>query len=301
MDFVEYVQNVKLTGRNHRSLHAQDLDSRFRKNRILDFKAKEIAKDLFELASEQRLEILFRLKEEKSTVSVIAKNLGATMPEVFRNFDRLVKSGLIEKNIDGSYHLTLYGQTACAQIPSLVLVSHQKKYFEKHEFGSIPTKFLQRIGSLHSGEYIKGFVKTQEVWREIHSNAAEYIYNILPEVPYSSEIIEIVAEKAKKHIPIHSIFSEDTVIPKDRKKNFEKYGFKEFIEQGIIERKMRKDVKIAVLLNEKEGGIMFPTKDGESDIGDMLYSNKPEFHEWCLDYFKYCWESSGSFQEGKLK
>jgi len=107
--------------------------------------------------------------------------------------------------------------------------------------------------------------------------------------------------KQKKHIPIHSIFSEDTIIPNDRKKIFEKFGFQEFIKQGILERKMRKYVKIAVLLNEKEAGVMFPTKDGESDIGDMLYSNKPEFHEWCLDYFKHCWESSGSFQEGKLK
>jgi len=221
--------------------------------------------------------------------------------EVFEAFDRLSKAGLIEKEVDGSYHLTLSGQSVCTQIPSFILVSHQKKYFEKHNFGDIPTKFLQRIGSLHSGEYIKGYVKTQEVWREIHKNAADYIYNILPEVPYSSDIIEIVVDKAKKQIPIHSIFSEVTIIPKDRKKIFEKFGFQEFIKQGILERKMRKYVKIAVLLNEKEAGVMFPTKDGESDIGDMLYSNKPEFHEWCLDYFKHCWESSGSFQEDKLK
>ena len=271
------------------------------KIRLLDFKINEIAKDLFEVASEQRLEILFRLKEDKSTISVIAKKLGATMPEVFRNFERLAKAGLIEKNVDGSYHLTLYGETVCTQIPSFVLVSHHKKYFEKHKFGDLPTKFLQRIGSLYPGEYIKGYVKTQEIWRDIHKNAEEYIYNILPEVPYSPDIIEIVVEKAKKQIPIHSIFSEDTIIPKERKKIYEKFGFQEFIEQGILERKMRKSVKIAILLNEKEAGVMFPTIDGESDIGDMLYSNNPEFHDWCLDYFKHCWDSAGSFQESKLK
>ena len=267
----------------------------------MEFNAQDIAKDLFELASEQRLEILFRLKEEKSTISVIAKDLGATMPEVFRNFDRLVKAGLIEKNTDGSYNLTLYGQTFCTQVPSLVFISHKKKYFEKHKFGDLPKKFIQRIGALYSGEYIKGFVKTQERWRDIHKNAEEYIYNILPEVPYTSEIIDIVADKAKKEIPIHSIFSETTIIPEDRKKIFQKHDFQKFIEKGVIERKMTKDLKVAVLLNEKEACVMFPTNDDEVDMGDLLYGANSEFHEWCFDYFKYCWENSGSFQENKLK
>ena len=161
----------------------QDLDSKCQKYSILEFNSEDIAKDLFELASEQRLEILYRLKEEKSTISVIAKDLGATMPEVYRNFDRLSKAGLIEKDADGSYNLTLYGQTFCTQIPSLVFISRKKKYFEKHKFGDLPKKFIQRIGALYSGEYVKGFVKTQERWRNIHKNAQEYIYNILPEVP----------------------------------------------------------------------------------------------------------------------
>jgi hypothetical protein len=25
------------------------------------------------------------------------------------------------------------------------------------------------------------------------------------------------------------------------------------------------------------------------------------FHEWCLDYFRYCWYGSNSFQESKLE
>ena len=78
------------------------------------------------------------------------------------------------------------------------------------------------------------------------------LYNILPEVPYTSEIIEIVAKKAKKEIPIHSIFLESTIIPEDRKKIFRKLEFQKFVEKGVIERKMARDVKVGVLLNEKE-------------------------------------------------
>ena len=46
---------------------------------------------------------------------------------------------------------------------------------------------------------------------------------------------------------------------------------------------------------------MFPTHDNEVDMGDMLYGKDSEFHEWCFDYFKHCWENAGAFQENKLE
>jgi len=106
--------------------------------------------------------------------------------------------------------------------------------------------------------------------------------------------------KQKKKFLYIPFFSETTIIPEDRKKIFKKHDFQKFIENGVIERKMTKDLKVAVLLNEKEACIMFPTKDEEVDMGEMLFSAEPEFHEWCLDYFKHCWQKAGSFQESKL-
>ena len=61
------------------------------------------------------------------------------------------------------------------------------------------------------------------------------------------------------------------------------------------------DVPTTLILNEKEACVMFPGIDGESDITEMFYSKDPMFHEWCLDYFRYCWHGSDVFQESKLK
>ena len=287
-------------GLNHKLLISQDLDSLSLECDLVEYTAEDIAKNLFEIASEQRLEILFRLQEKKSTVSVIAKQLEATVPEVFRNFNRLVKAGLIEKEVDGNYSLTLYGTTVLAQIPSLTFLSQHKKYFKNHRYGNVPNKFIQRIGDLSSGNNIKGVVKVLEQWKDIHKNAEEYIYNILTEIPYSQDIIEIVASKAKKDVKIHSILSEQVIVPKARKESFDRLQFQKFIDQGIIERKMQKDVQVVVLLNEKESCIIFPI-DGEADMTEMLYSSEPIFHEWCYDYFQHCWNNSGLFQERKLK
>ncbi len=59
-------------------------------------------------------------------------------------------------------------------------------------------------------------------------------------------------------------------------------------------------VSVVILLNEKESCVKFPNINGEPDMSEMFYSDDREFHEWCLDYFEYCWKKSTSFQESKL-
>ena len=267
----------------------------------MNYDYEKTADDFLELASQQRLGILLRLLDKKSKVSIIAKDLDATVPEVYRNFERLVKADLITKETDGDYNITTYGRTICGHIPSLAFLSRNKKYFKNHDFGDLPQKFIQRIGALEKGQHIKGFVKVLEQWKNIYKNSNEYIYNILFEVPYESELLEIIIKKVNKGVKVNSIFSESAIIPKDRKRTLEKYGFKKLIEQGSIERRMRENVQITVVLNEKDAGVTFSKIEGEVDMSEMFYSDDPAFHEWCLDYFKHCWDNSKVFQENKLK
>jgi len=267
----------------------------------MNYDYEKTADDFLELASQQRLGILLRLLDKKSKVTVIAKDLDATVPEVYRNFERLVKADLIVKDADGDYSITTYGKTVCAEIPSLAFLSQNKKYFKNQDFGDLPQKFIQRIGALEKGQHIKGFVKVLEQWKNIYKNSDEYIYNILFEVPYDSDLLETLVKKVGKGVKVNSIFSESAIIPKDRKQTLEKFGFKKLIEQGNIERKMRENVKITVILNEKDACVTFPKFEGEVDMSEMFFSDDPIFHEWCLDYFKYCWNDSRVFQESKLK
>ena len=184
-------------------------------------------------------------------------------------------------------------------MPDLVFVSKNRKYFEDHDFGDIPMKFIQRIGALAASQHVKGFVKVLEQWKEIYKNADEYIFEILSEVPL--DLIEPLIDRVKKDIKFNYIFSESAVVPKGRKKLLEELGFKKLIEKGLVERKMKKVVQVVVVLNEKEACVMFPTIDGGADMRAMFYSKDHLFHEWCLDYFRYCWYGSDVFQESKLK
>jgi predicted transcriptional regulator len=267
----------------------------------MNLDAQKIAEDFLELASEQRLSILFLLLEKKLTISKIAEELDASAPEIHRNITRLLKNKLVEKDNESHFTLTVFGKTVCELLPSLLFISQSKIFFEDHDLGNLEIKFIQRLGALQDHKRIKGFVKVLEKWTEIHNNSEKYIFNILSEVPYSKEIIDIVANKLKSGIKINSIFSESTIIPEERKETFQKKNFQKFIIDGNLERKMINHTSIVTLLNEKEACLIFPTKNGDADLSEMLYSKDSKFHEWCLDYFNYCWNNAGSFQEEKLK
>jgi predicted transcriptional regulator len=260
---------------------------------------EEAANNFLELSSQQRLQIIFRLLEKKSKVTSMAKELGATVQEVHRNFARLEDGGFIIKGLDGYYTLTTYGKTICSQIPSIIFLSQNRKYFEDHNFGDIPPKFIMRIGQLANSTHIKGVAKMLEQWKSIYKNANEYIYEILTEIPL--DIIEPKVKRIEKGVKFNYILSESTVIPQGRKKLLQKLNFGELIEKGLVERKMRKVIQVVVVLNEKEACVSFPNIEGEPEITEMFYSTDSMFHEWCLDYFRYCWYESETFQENKLR
>jgi predicted transcriptional regulator len=256
-------------------------------------------KTFFELASEQRLAIIFRLNEKSAKISQLAKDLGITMQEAHRNVNRLQDAGLIEKDPEGIFSLTTFGNTIIKQIPTFNYLSKHKEYFSEHVLGELPIKFIMRLGALDRCEYIKGVVAILERWKDIYREAEQYIYEIVPQVPI--DLIEPAVNRVKAGVKYSYVLPEDVIIPKGRKDLLKKLGHSELLNKGAIERRMVETVKVAVILNEKQAAVLFPTQKGETDMNMMFYSLDSVFHEWCLDYFRYRWYGSDIFDESKLE
>jgi predicted transcriptional regulator len=258
----------------------------------------------FELASEQRLSILFRLNKRSSKLAQLAKDLDVTMQEVHRNLNRLQEAGLIRKDANGQFSLTTFGTTILLQIPTMNFLSRNKEYFSDHYLGDIPMKFVHRIGALDNSEYIEGLVAVLERWKQIYNSAREYIYGMLPQIPL--ELIEtLLAILKQRGIKFNYILSQQTVVPKKRTDLLKDAGFQDLLKKGLVERRMVDKMPVAVILNEKEATVMFPTlKRGQpvADLNSIFYSGKDNllFHEWCLDYFRYSWYGAKTFDESKL-
>jgi predicted transcriptional regulator len=287
-------------GQNHRK-HPRRFRYIQTKFFLVTFDSEKIANEFLELASEQRLNILKNLAEKNLNISKLAKLLEATNPEIHRNVGRLTKNRLIRKKSDGNYELTTYGKAVLVQITSIIFISENKDFFNSHTLNNVDTKFIQRIGALQSKKHVKGFVIVLEKWKKIQENADKFIYNILSEVPYSTDIIDIISKKLENNISIKSIFSETVIIPEGRKKTFEERGFQEYVSKGTLERKIAKNQIIGLLVTDKEAAVFFRKVGEEPDLSEMFTSTELEFREWCMDYFEELWKKSSSFQESKLK
>ncbi|HYA84793.1 MAG TPA: ArsR family transcriptional regulator, partial [Candidatus Bathyarchaeia archaeon] len=255
----------------------------------------------FELASDQRLSILFKLNRQQSNLSKLAKHLNVTIQEVHRNLNRLMDAGLIEKDSAGIFSLTTFGNIIINQIPTFDFLSRNKEYFSTHTCGEeTPMKFIHRIGELNTCEFVTGLVAVIELWKQrIYRESTQYIYGMLPQIPL--DLIETVIPKIKEDIGIkfNYILPQKAMVPKKRAELLKSAGFHEFIKKGIVERRMVDRIQVAILLNEKQATVMFPTAKGlgEPDMNSVFYSEDPLFHEWCLDYFRYRWYNSKSFDE----
>lgn len=259
---------------------------------------------LFELASEHRLQILFKLHNEKTKLARLARDLDVTMQEVHRNLNRLFEAGLIEKDSSGNFSLSTFGNIIIRQISTFSFLSTYQNYFSEHIAGDIPLKFIYRIGALNKCEFIDGLVAVMEKWKKMYEESEVYICAMLPQIPL--ELIEAILPRIKsKKLKFSYILPQNALVPRKRTDLLKQVGYHDLLRSGEVERRMIDRIQVAVVLNEKQATVIFPNSKGLTDMTSMFYSNgsvdrEGLFHDWCLDFFRYNWYNSKSFDESKL-
>ena len=264
------------------------------------------ARTFFELGSAQRIAILYKIAEGRCNLARLSKDLGCTMPEIRRNIIRLTNGGLVDRESNGTFILTTFGKTILEQIPTLDFLSRNKDYFSDHAFSSLPLKFIRRIGSLSNSKLVSGLVSVDERLNDIYNRSREYVYAMIPEVPI--DLIESIAARLKKvenkNFRFNYILPVHATVPKRRKQLLESLGFEELLKKGMVERRMVNSLLIGVVLSDEQACVMFPriqrNKKIEIDMNSMFYGDDPDFHEWCLDYYRYIWHNARSFDEKGL-
>ena len=258
----------------------------------------------FELASEHRLQILFKLHNQKTKLARLARDLGVTMQEVHRNLNRLFEAGLIEKDSSGNFSLSTFGNIIIRQISTFSFLSTYQNYFSEHIAGDIPLKFIYRIGALNKCEFIDGLVAVIEKWKKMYEDSDEYICAMLPQIPL--ELMETLLPRIKsKKLKFSYILPHKALVPRKRVDLLKQVGYQDLLRTGEVERRMIDRIHVAVVLNEKQATVVFPNSKGLTDMTSMFYSNgsidrEGLFHDWCLDFFRYNWYNSKSFDESKL-
>jgi predicted transcriptional regulator len=253
----------------------------------------------FELAGDLRLLMLTKLSQRNYRLSQLATELNSTMQEAHRNMTRLIESGLVAKGRESELMLTVYGRTVVMLIPGYDFLYRNKDFFLDHSLGDLPTKFIQRIGTFQSCEMVHGVMAILQRWKNLYSESEQYIKEIMAQVPL--DLIETVNSRVERGVKFSYIFAANAVVPKGRTQLLQKLGWRNFISNGLVERRMTSEVKVMMIFNEKQGCVLFPNMKGEPDLNTMFYGEEKEFLDWCIDLFAYQWEKAGPFDENKLK
>ena len=234
----------------------------------------------FELASESRLGILRELNMKNWKMNDLARKLDLTTTETFRQLQRLNEALLVQKQIGGTYAITLYGKLVLQLSPSLELIFKHKEYFSTHDIGCLPYQFRNRIGELSGANLNMNAVENLNKVGQIVGEAEQYMWGLREGLGIES-MFPIFEEQMRKGIKFRELFPESDLAT---------YRIGPETGRSIESRVLRLcDVHSTFAVTEKEAVVFFPLVGGRSDFTGF-FGKDPIFLNWVKDLFQYNWD-----------
>ena len=149
-------------------------------------KSEEFYNLLFEVSNEDRDRILYSLHKQKNRVSDLTRELGLTYPEIRRHIARLQNIDLVQKDVDGYYHLSPYGEVSLTLFYEFDFLSRNRGYFVSHTPMKIPPSFFKQIGELKECKIIESVMEYLRYSENLFNESNEYVYLLVDQFPLNS-------------------------------------------------------------------------------------------------------------------
>jgi predicted transcriptional regulator len=228
---------------------------------------------LFELSSEERMNIMQSLLQENLKLSHVSKKLDMTVTEASRHLQRLSDVQLVHREVDGRFSPTKYGELAIMLLSNLNFISENRQYFLEHDVSNLPYEFSNRLGELVSSTYENDSVRLIARVFKILEEADEYIwaqsYQLLP------NMIPLIEKKVENDVDFRGIYPTDLLIQSD-------------LEHHI---RFLHNIEIRILVTDKEAMAGFKHQSGQPRyIG--FFSKDSKFRKWCKDIHQHYWQKA---------
>jgi len=242
---------------------------------------EKLCKLLFELSSSERMDVMLEIQKQRLKLSHISKKLNMTVTETSRHLQRLSEARLIQKDVEGLYGLTPFGELTLSLLSGLGFISRHRDYFMEYDVSPIPYEFIGRIGELAEGglgtDTFKNIHETEKMFRE----AQEYIWILSNQILMSTA--PIIGEKVKSAFEYRVILPEFVLHP----------GYRSPIPSSTpgVQKKVLPKVEVVIVMTEKVAAFCLPNRSGRIDYTGFGGSD-PKFLKWCKDLYLYYWEKA---------
>jgi predicted transcriptional regulator len=246
---------------------------------------EDISKVLFELSSNRRANILFKIEKENLKMRQIAKSLDMTVTETFRHLQRLIDANLVEKKADGAYAITSLGNLAIGFLSGFNFILKNSTYFLEHGIHLIPYEFVNRLGELSKGEFCTEVVIGFNRVRKMVFDAEKYIWVIAEQV--DSSHVELTKERKSKGLDFKFLMQEDLAKTFSNSTDVEVLVGSRFMER----------IPVTLVITENYATVVFRRLNGVMDYMG-IFGTDLEFRKWCEDLFLYYWERAERWYPG---
>jgi predicted transcriptional regulator len=237
----------------------------------------ELERMFFELASENRLIILHELQKGNLKMQEIARRLGVTATEAFRQLERLSAASLVQRQPDGTFALAEYGKLVLQISTSLYFITKHKDYFSTHDLMRLPGQFVDRLGELSSAELIMDTIKSLNMGAQAFTEAEQYIWG-MGEDTIPEYMVPVMNQRIQKGIQVRMLIPEDRLrvaSTPDLPKN--------------VEMRSLHELPAVIAVTEKAASVCFRQIAGRMDYAGFGGGDS-QFHDWVRDMFLYYWD-----------
>jgi len=236
---------------------------------------------LFELSSSERMNVILEIQKQRLRLSHISKKLNMTVTEASRHLQRLSEAKLIQKDVEGSYGLTQFGELTLSLLSGLGFISKHRDYFMEYDTSPIPYEFISRIGELTEGGRGVDTLSNIHQVEIMLQEAQEYMWILSDQILMSAA--PIVAEKVRSAVEYRVILPEGIVQHPD---------YKPLIPSAPnFQKKVLPNVEVVIVMTEKVATFCLPNLRGKIDYTGFGGTD-PKFHKWCKDLYLYYWEKA---------
>ena len=242
---------------------------------------------LFEIAGEDRLNILLELKNKPFRLSNLSKKLDFTIQETSRNISRLTEAKLIAKEPDGCLRLTPYGEETLELISGFSFLSKHREYFVTHTLSTLPREFSFSIASLSGCQLVDDVMVAFSNVENMIQKAEEYVWILSNQILVST--LRYLQEALKRGAEFRLILPKNVIPPKDAMERINNAVFLQALKAGKFENRFLDEVDVLICLSEKEvAGLGFPTVEGKLDYHGFYGTDELSF-KWTKALFSHYW------------
>ena len=254
---------------------------------------------LFEVSNEIRHRILLLLQRRPMRITDIAREQGLNHPEIRRHLTRLRDIGLIERDVEGLYHLTPYGETSILLFKEFEFLSANSGYFETHSLSEVPARFVKQIGELGGSACLRNAMDFFRYTENLFKESKERVWILVDQFPmnFLSTIVEAINRGVRFRViePRERVLNPDL----DAMTSEEIQALSQTRRTPYVEQRMLERVSVLLFLSDSRCVLAFPTLDGQHDFKGFTATHESAL-SWSREFFQHHWDGAENRRAASL-